>query len=332
MILAAIATVWTARGEQPIPAKLHNFAFFSRDRELLPNHPFLKNGRFEGAQIMYAWQQLERGEDEYDFAEIDADLDILKAHKKKLWIQLQDTTFAPQYQAVPVYIRKRKEFNGGANPQYNDEGKAEGWVARRWDSAVRARFQKLFVKLAERYDGVIAGINLQESAVGISEDGIGKAPGFTFLGYRDGLKDNMLALRKAFKSSIVMQYVNFMPGEWLPETDKGLMRSLFDYAEEIGVAVGAPDLMLASPYQQTHTYKFMREKKKAGKLVMGIAVQDGNYRGKTGEPTPPKPGETWPDIVPELARYAKATLGASYVFWCIEEPFFSENVLPFFSK
>lgn len=321
-----------AHGEQQRTIETHNFVFFARDRELLPNHAFLTNKRFEGAQITYSWKQLERGEDGYEFEDIDADLKILKAHHKELWIQLQDTTFMPNNQAVPAYLMKRKEYNGGANPQYGDDGKVEGWVARRWDPAVQARFHKLFGKLAERYDGVIAGINLQETAIGISEEGISKAPGFTYQGYRDAIKTNMLALKKAFKTSVVMQYVNFMPGESLPRVDKGLVKSLFDYGEEIGVAIGAPDLMPKKPFQQAHAYKFMQEKKQAGKLTIGIAIQDGNYHGETGDAPRPKPGETWPDIVPALAEYAKETLGASYVYWCIQEPYFSENVIPFFSK
>ncbi len=329
-ILAAVAMTWLAYGEQPPNNKTNNFVFFAKERELLPNHPFLKIKGFEGAQITYAWKQLERREDRYDFEDIDSDLKILKAHNMKLWIQLQDTTFMPNRQAVPAYIMKGNEYNGGANPQYNEDDKIEGWVARRWDPAVQRRFHKLIVRLAERYDGVIAGINLQESAIGISEDGIAKASGFTYLGYRDAIKKNMLALKKAFKTSVVMQYINFMPGESLPQLDKGLMKSLFDYGEEIGVAVGAPDLMPKKPYQQAHAYKFMQEKK-AGKLTMGIAIQDGNYFGETGA-AQAKPGEPWPDIVPELANYAKVTLGASYLFWSIQEPYFSQNVIPFFAK
>src|SRR6185436_17891311 len=88
-------------------------------------------------------------------------------------------------------------------------------------------------------------------------EGIAKAPGFTYLGYRDAIKKNMLALKKAFKISVVVEYVNFMPGESLPLIDKGLMKSVFDYGEEMGVAIGAPDLMPKKPYQQAHAYKFL---------------------------------------------------------------------------
>jgi hypothetical protein len=152
------------------------------------------------------------------------------------------------------------------------------------------------------------------------------------VGYRDAIKRNMRALRDAFKTSAVMQYVNFMPGEALPELDRGLIRSLFDYGEEIGVGVGAPDLLPRRPFQQAHAYRFMREKKRAGRLTVGIAVQDGNYRGTTGVGLGSEMGQSWPDLVPELAAYAHDDLGARYVFWSIEEPYFSKNVMPFFSK
>jgi hypothetical protein len=328
--LAALSAAHGAPGQSP-ESQGHHYVFFGRDRELLAGHSFLEMHRFEGAQITYAWKQLEPAKDEYEFGEIDADLRTLRAHNKKLWIQLQDATFMPANQAVPRYILNEPEFNGGANPQYNDEGRIEGWVARRWDAAVRQRFDKLLAKLGERYDGIIAGINLQETAIGISEEGISKAPGFSYPGYRDGIKSNMGALRRAFKQSVPMQYVNFMPGEALPEIDRGLVRSLFEHGETIGVAIGAPDLLPKRPFQQAHAYRFMKEKK-GGPLTIGIAIQDGNYRGETGDTDPPKTGEKWPDIVPELARYARETLGARYVFWSIQEPYFSANVIPFFAK
>jgi hypothetical protein len=331
-ILLAWVLSFSVQAEPQSVARVHHFVYFGRDRELLPTHPFLNINSFEGAQIAYAWKQLEHGMDGYEFADIDADLQVLKAHGMKLWIQLQDATFMPNNQAVPAYLMKRKEFNGGANPQYNDAGKVEGWVARRWDPAVQARFQKLFVALGKRYDGVIAGINLQETAIGIAEDGPSKAPEFTYVGYRDAIKQNMLALKQSFPKSIVMQYVNFMPGESLPESDQGFIKSLFDYGEKIEVAIGAPDLLPKRLFQQANAYKLMKEKKKAGKLTIGIAVQDGNYRAETGDTTPPKAGDQWPDVVPELAEYADKTLGATYVFWSIQEPYFTKNVIPHFSK
>jgi hypothetical protein len=331
ILLALVLPLTVPAGPAP-GARVHHFVYFGRDRELLPDHPFLNIKSFEGAQIAYAWKQLEHAMDVYEFDDLDADLQVLKAHGMKLWIQLQDATFMPNNQAVPAYLMKRKEFNGGANPQYNDAGKVEGWVARRWDPAVRARFHKLLAEIGKRYDGMVAGINLQETAIGIGENGPSQAPGFTYAGYRDAIKQNMSALKQSFPKSIGMQYVNFMPGEFLPESDQGFIKSLYDYGEKIQVAIGAPDLLPKRPFQQANAYKLMKEKKSAGKLAIGIAVQDGNYRGETGDTTPPKEGEQWPDLVPELAEYAEKTLGATYVFWSIQEPYFTKNVIPYFSK
>src|SRR4051812_46610112 len=95
LILAAVAMTSLADGVRLPDNKTHNFVFFAKERDLLPNHPFLTMKRFEGAQITYSWKQLERGEDAYEYDDIDADLRILKANGMKLWIQLQDATFMP---------------------------------------------------------------------------------------------------------------------------------------------------------------------------------------------------------------------------------------------
>ena len=53
----------------PIPPdEIKHFVYFARDRKALHNHPFLHNSRFEGAQIMFLWAQLEACEGQYDFS------------------------------------------------------------------------------------------------------------------------------------------------------------------------------------------------------------------------------------------------------------------------
>ena len=46
--------------------KIKHFVYFSRDRKAIHNHPILNNSRFEGAQIMYSWVQLESTRGKYD--------------------------------------------------------------------------------------------------------------------------------------------------------------------------------------------------------------------------------------------------------------------------
>ena len=52
---------------------IRHFVYLSRDREALQNHPILDIPRFDGAQIMYSWKQLEPEKGQYDFSEITED-------------------------------------------------------------------------------------------------------------------------------------------------------------------------------------------------------------------------------------------------------------------
>ena len=274
---------------------------------------------------MYSWRQLERDEGVYDFSDIRDDLEFLKSKGKKIFIQIQDTTFDPAKSAVPNYIVKNPKYNGGTVFQYDSQGKPEGVVAMRWNSEVRLRFKKLLDALGQRFDGEIEGINLQETAIGVEESQTTLAKGFTYDKYRDAILENMTSLKQAFPTSTTMQYLNFMPGEWLPDDDKSYLRSVFAHADKIGVGIGAPDLMPDKPGQKNHIYKFMSEGRWT--IPLGIAVQDGNYSGETGEDR--KPTEPWPNIVPHLEEFAETTLKVNYIFWGAQEPYFSHDLIPY---
>ena len=88
----------------------------------------------------------------------------------------------------------------------------------------------MLTALGQAFDGKIEGINLQESAIDVSNE-FDKS--FTPAIYVESLKTNMLALKKAFPKSTTMQYANFMPGEWLPKNDKGYLKSIYQYGEKI---------------------------------------------------------------------------------------------------
>lgn len=300
---------------------IEHFVYFSRDREAIHDHAFLGNSRFVGAQIMYSWRQLEPSEGQYDFSIIKADVDYLAQHGKRLFIQLQDASFSPEYQPVPDYLLADR-YDGGATEQYSDDGVAEGWVAKRWNGEVRARFAKLLAALGEQFDGTVEGVNLQETAIGVSAD---SDPSFSPELYVTGLKANMQALKAAFPTSTTMLYANFMPGEWLPGEDKGYLRGLYAFGEEIGVGLGAPDLMVTRKGQLNHALAMMHESQFTTPL--GIAVQDGNYVGETGTD---RLVEDRANIVPLLHAFAEDFLGVNYMFWVNQEPYFAEDVLPCF--
>jgi hypothetical protein len=309
---------------------IQHFVYFARNRESLINHPLIEHPMFRGAQIMYSWRDFEPQEGVYDFSLLREDYEYLKKYGRKVFVQIQDATFNPKYKAVPDYLLT-DEYGGGALLQYDDDGKPNGWTAKRWNKKLRQRFALLLQALGKEFDGKIEGINLQETSIG---PGKKPDPGFSEQGYVNGLKENMLALKRSFPSSTTMIYANFIPGELLPWTDKGWLRSIYQYGEEIGVGLGGPDLMVTRKAQLNNALALMHEGKYT--VPIGIAIQDGNYTGKTGadldynEAADKKKSRK--NIVPLLHAFAKDFLRVSYMFWVNQDPYFKEDVMPCFSR
>lgn len=305
---------------------IQHFVYFARERHDIVDHPLLKHTMFKGAQIMYFWKNLEPQKGQYDFSILEEDYEYLKKHGKKLFIQIQDATFYPNYNAVPNYLLTN-DYDGGAIQQYNENGEPAGWVAKRWNQKVRERFALFLQALGKEYDGKIEGINLQETAIDINEK---NDPSFSEQKYVTGLKANMLALKNAFPTSTTMIYANFMPGEWLPWEDRGYLKSIYKYGEEIGVGLGGPDLMVKRTGQLNHALTLMHEGHYT--VPIGIAIQDGNYIGETGDVGNGAMDSNNENIVPMLHEFARDFLRVNYMFWVNQEPYFKEHVLPCFSK
>lgn len=303
--------------------EIKHFAYFIREREKIRDHSFLKINQFDGAQIVYAWEQLEPEKDQYDFSIISEDLEYLRSYGKKLWIQLQDASFTFEYKPLPDYLLTT-EYDGGASIQYNDGGESMGWVAKRWNKKVQERFSMLLEAMGKEFDGKIEGINLQETAIGVRNE---TDSSFNTDLYVKSLKVNMMSLKKAFTISATMQYANFTPGEWLPWNNKGYLKSIYEFGQEIGVGLGGPDLMYLKRGQLNHTIAMMHESEYT--VPLGIAIQDGNYIGKTASMEIIRDRD---NLVPKLHTFAKDFLKVNYMFWVIQEPYFSEDVIPCFSS
>ncbi|MCA6367056.1 MAG: hypothetical protein IM631_18570 [Cytophagales bacterium] len=302
---------------------IQHFVYFARDRELIIDHTLLLHPMFKGAQIMYSWRDFETKKGKYDFAILKEDYDYLKSYKKKLFVQIQDVTFNPKYKGVPDYLLTA-EYDSGVAKQYNDDGSSGGWVAKRWNKRVRARFKLLIQALGKEFDGKIEGINLQETSIDVRD------PSFSELEYVNALKENMLALKKSFPTSTTMIYANFIPGEWRPGNDKGYLRGIYQYGENIGVGLGGPDLMVKRKGQLNHTLAMMHEGHYT--VPLGIAVQDGNYIGETGDIDDETKKSVHNNIVPLLHAFAKDFLKINYMFWVDQEPYFKTDVLTCFSR
>jgi hypothetical protein len=305
------------------PDSIRHFVYFARDRELIHDHPFLGIQRFAGAQIMYSWKQLEPEKGKYDFSAIREDYEYLRSHGKKLFIQFQDAFFSHRFVGLPDYLLT-DEYDKGAATQYNDKGEITGWVAKRWNPKVQERFAMLMQALGKEFDGKVEGINLQETAI---EDVSKTDSAFTQEGYTECLKINMLALKKAFPQSVTMQYANFVPGGWIKYSDKEYLHSVYQYGQQIGVGLGAPDLLFRRKEQLNHALAMMHEG--TFTVPLGIAVQDGNYIEETGNTRIVKDRK---NIVPVLHAFAKDFLKVKYMFWSCQEPYFSEDVVPCFRK
>lgn len=308
----------------PIPVdNIQHFVYFARDRESIRGHALLTSDRFQGVQLMYSWRQLEPEKGTYDFSLIKEDVDYLARYGKKMFIQLQDATFSPRWIPVPKYLMTNT-YGGGVAKQFRPEtGKHFGWVAKRWNPKVRERFSALMHALNAEFGNKIAGINLQETAIGVSPK---TDSSYSTERYVQGIKANMDNLAHAFPNTPKLMYANFIPGGVLPWKNGKHLTSIYKHGEKIGVGFGSPDLLMNKKAHLNNPLAMMHENKFT--VPLGIAIQDGNYVGKTNSHDV-KANRT--SLVPKLHAFAKDFLRVDYMFWVNQTPYFEQDVLPCFA-
>ena len=272
-----------------------------------------------GAQIIYSWKQLEPKKGIYNFSKIENDLRYLNKFHKKLFIQLQDRSFEPTVFNVPDYIREDPIYHGGVAMQYDFPGEgipiSAGWVARTWDPAVRERFHLLIEKLAAQFDGRIAGINLPETAIDLDPNQL--PTDYSNDSYYHSVIINLAKLKHSFQQSIVMQYVNFFPGE--SNNNHPYMTKLFSFAIKNQIALGGPDVIPFRDSQMKNSYPFFHNSR--GKLLIGMAIQEPDYTYRN-----PTTGDYFKFL--DFYHFSTKYLGTSLLFWNIQEPFFSKQLQP----
>lgn len=303
-------------------SQIKNFMFIGMDRELLRNSEYWKPELFDGVQVAYSWNQLEHTKDKYDFSLIKEDLKFLKKSGKKLFIQIQDVSFSPERNFAPKYLREEPIYNGGANKTYtfkdSDETEytQDGWATRRWDAEVQKRLHKLYAALGKEFDGIIEGINTEETSV---EFGSGKLhpPGFTCPRYKEAITENLAALKKAFPKSPVIVYANFMPGCRVPGLASTLLKDVYEFAWANNIGVGGPDLF---PYKKEQkSYPLIKSSYQ--KVSSSLAVQDGNYKYIN-------PNTNKRITAEEIYQFAENELHLTYIFWGTENPYFQSQTIP----
>ena len=299
----------------------HNYIFFGEDRERITDTAFLSDPHIIGAELTYTWRELEPTADHYDLSAIRRDLAFLQQHGKRLFLQVQDVSFTERI-VTPDYLRTDPAYHGGIARKYEavagDSAHFDGWVARRWDPAVRERFARLLRAIAGEFDGSIEGVVLPETAIGF--EGATPPQGFSGEAYAEGVRENLSAARDAFQRSCVVIYANFMPHGSLPGSGHAFLREVYQHAESIGAGVGGPDILPYRPFQRSSSLPLIAQRP-AG-IIAAMAVQDGNLADRD-----PKTGHRI--TVHELYDSAVTTLRLNYIFWGTEEPYFTSDVLPF---
>lgn len=270
-----------------------------------------------GAQIIYNWRSLEPEKNKYNFSQIEKDLANLKAANKKLFIQIQDRFFEQDARYVPDYLMDETQYDGGISPQFDNPGEGKpigyGWVAQQWNPAVRQRYQALLATIAERFDGQVYGVNLPETSIDLNQEKLPK--GFSCDNYFAGEMENLTFARKVFKTSHVVQYVNFWPCEW--NNDHNYMGRLFEFASANNIGLGGPDIVPNRRAQMKNSYPFFNKYKNKLSLT-AMAVQE-----PTLTYTNPNTGK--PFSKDEFVQFAENYLGADIIFWSTTSPWLEKK-------
>ncbi len=94
---------------------------------------------------------------------------------------------------------------------------------------------------------------------------------------------------------------------------------MYKHAGEIGAAVGGPDLLPHRRGQQNHCLALISARKPG--VIAGLAIQAGNLAQKN-----PETGERV--TASELYGFAVEPLRLDYIFWGIQEPYYTDEILP----
>jgi len=261
---------------------------------------------FQGIQKTYTWRALEPEKDRYDFSAIRADLAFLGKHAKRLVVQVQTKTFGHGQNYCPAYL-SGPDYGGGV---YRTRwGSCNPMI---WDERVNRRLNALYAELGKALDHepFLEAVVIPESATTF-DVGSRDEQHYTVEKYTHSVEAGMQALKDAFPTTVVMQYVN-MP----PES----IRALADYAGAHGVGYGGPDIYPHDPVltnPQRGVYRLYAPL--AGIVPLGAAVQQNDYtqqaafRGPAGA-TPVK----------EIYEFGRDKLHLNYIFWGMRQGYFEK--------
>lgn len=247
-----------------------------------------------GAQIRYKWVDLEPRKGVYDFSLIESDLRYLQSMPtpKRLVAQILDIKFNTTNPRgiIPDYLLDDPEYNGGVVRTTN------GYSARLWEKASMDRLIALYQAIGNRFDKepYFEAIATRETAPSFGE--VGPPSGYQQSEMAAQLKRLITGARKAFPSTNVFVYTNYLVGE---------LEGIIKHAHDNLAGAGGPDV---TPRHPTAGARILLgidggiEYK--GKMPIAFAVQSPELCGKEGCNLPK-----------DLHDFAVDTLGVNYLFW-----------------
>jgi hypothetical protein len=166
---------------------------------------------FTGVQLRYHWADSERSRGDYSrgFAQLDHDLKIIAATRKKLLVMLQYKSF-DRHPAVPAYLlAPGGPWCSGVYCGQLSVGHSS--LAMVWNPAVNARLRAWIrataVHLARsRYASSVAGIVFNETSLGTESENVLRQAGYDPYRYMYGLQANLLAASRAAPRLPVFYY------------------------------------------------------------------------------------------------------------------------------
>lgn len=217
---------------------------------------------FKGAKVDVNWADLETAKGVYDFSMLEPILAEMTINKKYMFLYVRHKTFnrhAISGGCAPKYIHDA----GAVGLVYYPDGRLRKCIAYIWRPVVINAFSNLMTALGAKFNDhpYFGGVIFEETSVGALEQ---EPSDFTADNMLNGIKSILLASRTAFPNSQVIQWANWIRG------GRDYMKLLFDYAQNIGVGIGGPDLM---PQKVSHAGELYPAY--AGKLPLAIDNQWG---------------------------------------------------------
>ena len=291
LALLCLSAFTAAAGQKYHPGNYIALNGWDRQKEMLDA---LRPG-VVGVAKRYSWALLEPTQGNYNFATVQADLDLLATKGAQLVLLVEDKSFA-QWMPTPPYMAA-----------YTIPNRSNGYVALRWKPFVVERYTALLVALGKRFDGHPAyeGLSTSESALSL-DDPVLRAHGYTPELYRDSLIAVLNGASASMTRAQVFWYMNFLT--W----NNSYLAQVAAAVAPSGVVMGGPDVLPDNPPLVRLTYPLYPQF--ADRMVLFGSMQYNSYRhahATSGYAT-----KYWtPD---EMFRFARDNLHVSYIFWTRE--------------